>query len=79
MTVESDIKTRARARWLRHRLEGKVPSEILAAMTNEELIEQYEVEQRGNRQAEGEARASGEKIDCIALEPCLSSSISTAF
>ena len=47
MTVESDIKTRTRARWLRHRLEGKVPSEILAAMTNEELIEQYEVEQRG--------------------------------
>ena len=47
MTTEANVKTRARARWLRHRLEGKVPSEILAAMTDEELIEQYEAEQRG--------------------------------
>lgn len=42
---EPEINTRVRARWLRQRLEGKVPSHILAAMTDEELIEQYEQKQ----------------------------------
>ncbi|MGA7177943.1 MAG: hypothetical protein WBX13_19645 [Candidatus Acidiferrales bacterium] len=61
MTAESGIKTRTRARWLRHRLEGKVPSEILAAMTDEELIEQYEAEQRGKLDRLRAKHASAEK------------------
>jgi hypothetical protein len=44
--TEADTTIRVRARWLRQRLEGKVPSQILAALNDEELVEQYEQEQR---------------------------------
>jgi|GEM_PF-6096874 len=43
--MTTDLNTKLRARWLRQRLEGKVPPDILIAMTDEELIEQYEAEQ----------------------------------
>lgn len=46
MANEADIKTRTRARWLRQRLEGKVSPHILDALSDEELIEQYEAKQQ---------------------------------
>jgi hypothetical protein len=51
MTTETSIKTKTLARWLRQRLEGRVPPRILAALTDEELIEQYEEKER--RKLEG--------------------------
>jgi hypothetical protein len=46
MATESDVGTRARAHWLRKRLEGKISADVLAAVTDEELIEQYEWKQQ---------------------------------
>lgn len=46
MTAENDITTRTRARWLRQRLAGMVSPDILSALSDEELIEQYDEKQR---------------------------------
>jgi hypothetical protein len=42
MVTDTEIKTRTKARWIRKRLEGKVSSDILDSLTDEELVEKYE-------------------------------------